>query len=92
VTESHDGSGLDELRGYLIHQRVEMGLSQTRVAELMRTSQSNVSELEKGQVRNPGVETLARWARAVGVELELVVTIKVRRALSLAPTSVEDDA
>lgn len=81
---------LEELRAYLVHQRVEHALSQTQVADLMGTTQSALSELERGNVRNPGIGTLARWAKSLGVELQLVVTIKVRKALTLAPDGSDD--
>lgn len=47
-------------------------LSQTRVAKAMRTAQSSVSELEAGRI-DPQLQTLQRYARAVGSRLDVAV-------------------
>lgn len=56
----------------LVALRLEQGLSQTVVAERMGVSQSAVSQFEReaGSVR---IETLQRYARAVGARVRLRV-------------------
>jgi transcriptional regulator with XRE-family HTH domain len=58
-----------ELLRRLVTTRVSLGLTQTDVAARMETSQSAIARLEAGGL-NPRVETLQRYARAVGAELQ----------------------
>lgn len=52
---------------------VRGGRRQREVAAAMGTTQSAVSDLEQGRV-DPRLSTLQRYARAVGVRLEIVIT------------------
>lgn len=52
----------------LVALRRRSSLSQTRLAELIGTSQSAISELETG-VASPTLSTLARYAQQVGMEV-----------------------
>ena len=61
----------DELVERLTRRRVELGLSQARVAKLMQTSQSAVARLESGQHR-ARLSTVVRYAEALGLSLDLV--------------------
>ncbi|MCA9982197.1 MAG: helix-turn-helix transcriptional regulator [Anaerolineales bacterium] len=58
----------------LLHARKEAGLTQADVAERMGTQTSAVARLEAGggrQKHSPSVETLRRYAEAVGCRLEI---------------------
>ena len=46
--------------------RLQAGLSQQQVAERMGVSQPQVARCEQGK-HDPGTETIARWAEALGV-------------------------
>jgi transcriptional regulator with XRE-family HTH domain len=54
----------------LVNRRHECQISQTEVANLMDTTQSAVSDLERGAT-DPRLSTLQRFARAVGCRLHL---------------------
>ena len=47
--------------------REETGLSQLALAKRAKVSQAYISEIEAGQRRNPGIETLTKIAKALGV-------------------------
>jgi transcriptional regulator with XRE-family HTH domain len=57
--------------------RQAVGMSQQQVAEAMGTRQSAVSELESGGSPNPCWSTLTRYAVAVGVRLEVRITVPI---------------
>ena len=65
-------AALDELEG-LIHQlkaaREERGMSLSDLTELTGMDRSALSKLETGQRPNPTIETLVRYAEAVGKRL-----------------------
>jgi len=61
---------------YLRLQRQLSGLSQQKLAGLLRTKQSAISRFECG-LTSPTMSFLMRYAKAVGVEL--VLTIKVKK-------------
>lgn len=63
------GAMLDGLRC----ARLEFGFSQRTVAELMSTTQSAVSEIERG-LSDPRVSTLRRYAAALGRYLNISAT------------------
>lgn len=54
----------------LIRARSEADLTQTQVADRMRTSQSYVAKLEGGQV-SPSIKVLQRYAAATGTRLKI---------------------
>jgi transcriptional regulator with XRE-family HTH domain len=64
---------LDPLREKLVEWRALRRMSQREVAKRMGTAQSHVSTLEAGETA-AGVDVLARWADALGLE----VTAQVR--------------
>jgi transcriptional regulator with XRE-family HTH domain len=66
-----------ELLRRLVTRRVSLGLTQTDVAARMATTQSAVARLEAGGL-NPRVETLERYAWAVGAELQFGITPQAR--------------
>jgi transcriptional regulator with XRE-family HTH domain len=54
--------------------REEKGLSLSDVTELTGTDRSALSKLKTGQRANPTVETLVRYAEAVGKRLVVSLT------------------
>lgn len=66
-----EGAGDGGLISRLTRRRAESGLSQARVAELMRTSQSAVARLESGR-HDAQLSTVIRYAEALGLSLDLV--------------------
>lgn len=50
----------------LVALREKRGLSQRQFAKLLGTSQPYVAKLESGRVKNLGVKTLVKCARALG--------------------------
>jgi transcriptional regulator with XRE-family HTH domain len=67
------GATIARLLDALVQIREKRGLTQTRVAELMDTTQSSVSNFER-QGGDPKVSTLLRYADAVGAEIDFMVT------------------
>lgn len=59
-----------EIKSELIKLRVEKGLSQKQLAELIGTKQSAISRLESGN-SNPSVEFLSKIAHALGKNLHI---------------------
>jgi transcriptional regulator with XRE-family HTH domain len=57
----------------LVALRGKRGLSQRDLAKLLGTSQPYVAKLESGRIKNVGVKTLVKCARALGAS----VTIKI---------------
>ena len=55
-----------KLEQELVALREKRGLSQRELAELLGTSQPYVAKLESGRVKNLGVKTLLKCARALG--------------------------
>ena len=60
---------LADLAQQLKAAREEKGLGLSDMTELTGMDRSSLSELESGQRANPTVETLARYAQAVGKRL-----------------------
>jgi predicted transcriptional regulator len=55
----------------MVAARVNAGLTQTQVAELMWTTKSVVSRLESGRCTRPSLSTIEKYAHAVGCEVEI---------------------
>ena len=47
--------------------REDKGLSQAALAKLSGVAQGYISQMEAGEKKNPGIETLKKIARALGV-------------------------
>lgn len=62
----------------LVALREERGLSQRELAELLGTSQPYVAKLESGRVKNLGVKTLVKCARALGGTLTIRIEAQGR--------------
>ena len=65
---------LQELLKQLKAAREEKGLSLSDVTELTGMDRSALSKLETGQRPNPTIETLVRYAEAVGKQLVVSLT------------------
>jgi transcriptional regulator with XRE-family HTH domain len=67
---------LAELRAYRLRELREMlALTQVDVAQRLAISQKRVSEIEHGQVDRAKVDTLRRYADALGGTLSVAVRI-----------------
>lgn len=63
-----------ELIAELVKARKRRGKTQKDVAQSMRTSSSVISRLESGSLENkhsPSIETLRRYAHALGCKLQI---------------------
>ena len=73
-----------ELARKLIQARIHSGLSQEDLAELMKTSQSNVARLESGKSL-PSMRTLQKFAEATNSQIQIQFKpIKVAKQKHLA--------
>lgn len=73
-----------ELARQLIEARVQNGLSQDELAELMETSQSTIARLESGKAM-PSMKTLRRFAKATNSEVQILFKpIKVIKQRAIA--------
>lgn len=59
-----------ELTREIIRLRIEKGLTQMQLAELVGTKQSAISRLENGSC-NPSIEFLSKVAHALGKEIHI---------------------
>lgn len=68
----------------LVAARHAAGLTQAQVAEEMQTTQSAVSEMEGG-ITDPRLSTLQRYARAIGlvIEIEAAPVVDYRQTISM---------
>ncbi|MCC7218582.1 MAG: helix-turn-helix transcriptional regulator [Burkholderiales bacterium] len=57
----------------LVAARTAVGMSQREVAERMWTTKSAVSRLESGRVARPTLDTIEKYALAVGARVEIRV-------------------
>ena len=71
----------------LLAARIRAGLTQEEVAESMGTSKSAVSRLEAGGKHSPSVQTLRKYAKAVGCDVEIRLVEKTSRCASPAKNS-----
>lgn len=72
-----------EMRAYLIEIRKQRGLSQAALADLLDTTQSAVSELENGTSGTPNLNTLARWATALDLDMSVQFTERVHHRFAI---------
>jgi DNA-binding XRE family transcriptional regulator len=71
TTEPDDALALSRFIGGLRRHREQAGLSLGDVAERSGIDKASLSRLENGWYPNPTVNTLARYARAIGKRLVL---------------------
>lgn len=73
---AHKKQMLAEIRAYKLRELREMlELTQTDLAETLAISQKRVSEIERGQVDFTKVDTLRRYAEALGGTLSVEVQV-----------------
>src|SRR3990172_1047318 len=72
-----------KLEQQIVALREKRGLTQRQLAKLLGTSQPYVAKLESGRMRNLGVKTLVRCARALGAS----VTIRMEPMRRAVPTA-----
>jgi len=73
---AHKKRMLAEVRGYKLRELREMlALTQTDLADALGISQKRVSEIERGQVDFTKVDTLRRYAEALGGNLRVEVEV-----------------
>lgn len=75
VTEWIDKMRLDQDLAALRQKRK---LTQRQVARLLGTSQPHVAKLESGRVKNLGIGTLVKYARALGGTVTVRIQPRVR--------------
>jgi transcriptional regulator with XRE-family HTH domain len=76
VQERHMERMLAEVRAYRLRElREMMAMTQTDVAETLAISQKRVSEIERGDVDRTKVDTLRRYADALGGTLRVEVQV-----------------
>lgn len=74
--EAHMVRMQSEVRAYRLRElREQFALTQTDLAEVLKVSQKRVSELESGEVARTKVDTLQRYANALGGTLRIDVLI-----------------
>lgn len=81
------------LVGRLRGLRIQQGITKAQCAEFMGVTVERIEEIENALFPNPYIATLARYARALGAELELSVYEKPDLAEPDAqpPEQHEDD-
>jgi DNA-binding XRE family transcriptional regulator len=79
-TEAYEALELEyQIASQMIKARARAGLTQDAVAQRMGTTKSAISRLEGAGKHAPSLETLRRYAEAVGCELQ-VKLVPQRRA------------
>ena len=68
-----------KLEQQIVALREKRGLTQRQLAKLLGTSQPYVAKLESGRVKNLGVKTLVKCARALGASLSIRIEPAVGR-------------
>lgn len=71
-TEAYEALELEyQVVNQLLTARTKAGLTQDAVAERMGTTKSAISRLESAGKHTPSLDTLKRYAEAVGCELQV---------------------
>ena len=71
-SEAYDGLELEyTLINQLLRARARAGLTQEAVAERMGTTKSAISRLESAGKHTPSLNTLKKYAQAVGCDLQV---------------------
>lgn len=79
-----------ELVRELLAARAKAGLTQEQVAARMGTTKSAVSRLEGLGKHSPSVDTLKKYAHAVGCEVEVRLVPSTRPTAAPTPRSLRD--
>lgn len=85
-----------KLEQQIVALREKRGLTQRQLAKLLGTSQPYVAKLESGRVKNLGVRTLVKCARALGASVSIRMvpasrreTLRARRVVNRALSGLE---
>lgn len=71
-SDAYDALELEyQVAGQLLKARARAGLTQDAVAEIMGTTKSAISRLEAAGKHTPSLNTLERYAHAVGCKLQV---------------------
>ena len=73
----------DDIRKKLRARRMELGLKQTDVAIQSGISESSITMIERGAVKNPKPETIGLIAKALGIELESLYETGSREVITV---------
>jgi predicted XRE-type DNA-binding protein len=67
---------LDEVRAYRLRElREESALTQVELASRMNVTQARVSHLESGEIDRAQLDTLRKYAEAIGGELRVEIAL-----------------
>lgn len=67
---------LDEVRAYRLRElREESALTQVELASRMNVTQARVSHLESGEIHRAQLDTLRKYAEAIGGELRVEIAL-----------------
>ncbi|MDO9590886.1 MAG: XRE family transcriptional regulator [Microcella sp.] len=67
---------LDEVRAYRLRElREGSALTQVELASRMKVSQTRVSHLENGEIDRAQLDTLRKYAEAIGGELRVEIAL-----------------
>lgn len=76
VVDAHKRRMLDEVRAYRLRELREWSsLTQAELASRMNVSQTRVSHLESGEINRAQLETLRKYAEAIGGELRVEIAL-----------------
>ncbi len=74
AVEAHKKRMRNEMRAYRLREiREALDLTQVDMAKRLRVSQNRVSQLEQGDLDRTQVDTLRRYAKALGGDLKVEV-------------------
>jgi predicted XRE-type DNA-binding protein len=77
-----------KIQRHLVVLRETKGLSQRSAAKLLGASQPYVAKLETGEIRNPGVRTIVKYATALGGR----VTLRIDPEIGPGPRAMPHDS
>lgn len=60
----------------LVARRAELGLTMTEIGRRMGAEFGQVKTIERGRRKNIGLDELAEYARAVGMEITATVVVR----------------
>jgi predicted transcriptional regulator len=76
VVDAHKRRMLDEVRAYRLRElREGSALTQVELASRMSVSQARVSHLESGELDRAQLDTLRKYAEAIGGELRVEIAL-----------------
>ena len=73
-----------KLEQEIVALREKRGITQRQLAKLLGTTQPYVAKLESGRIKNVGVKTLVKCARALGGSVTIRIDSQDKRAVARA--------